>query len=89
LAISALVEDNKSKLAVPRKLNSHKANLNRCRKRPWLKLVVGTLIKNNDNELVMYRKWLVGGRYNLSAYKPILVSDSSTREIAVDNGKLL
>ena len=28
------------------------------------------------------------GRYNLSANEPILVSDSSTREIAVDNGKL-
>ena len=29
------------------------------------------------------------GRRNLSAYKPILVSDSSTGEIAVNNGKLL
>ena len=31
--INALVEDNKSKLAVPRKLNSCKANPNKSRKR--------------------------------------------------------
>ena len=35
----------------------------------------------------MCRKWLAKGRYNLSAYKPILVSDSGTREITIDNGK--
>ena len=32
LVISALIEDNKSKLATPRKLNSCKANLNKYRK---------------------------------------------------------
>jgi hypothetical protein len=31
----------------------------------------------------------VKGKYNLSAYKPILISDSSTRKIAIDNSKLL
>jgi hypothetical protein len=36
----------------------------------------------------MRRRWLVKGRRNLSTYKPILVSNSSTREIAIDNGKL-
>ena len=29
------------------------------------------------------------GKYNLSTYKPTLVSDSGTGEIAIDNGKLL
>ena len=36
----------------------------------------------------MRRRRLVKGRYNLSTYKPILVSNSSTREITADNGKL-
>ena len=36
----------------------------------------------------MRRRQLVKKRYNLSAYKPILASNSSTREIAVDNSKL-
>jgi hypothetical protein len=38
---------------------------------------------------VVYRRWLVKERYNLSAYKPILISNNSTREITVDNSKLL
>jgi hypothetical protein len=37
----------------------------------------------------MRRRQLVKGRCNPSTYKPILASNSSTREIAVDNGKLL
>jgi hypothetical protein len=89
LVISALAEDNKSKPAAPRKLNSRKANPNRSRKRPWVELVVGTLIENSDNKPVICRRRLVMGRRNLSTYKPILVSNSGTREIAVDNGKLL
>jgi hypothetical protein len=37
----------------------------------------------------MCRRQLVKWRYNLSAYKPILVNNSSTKEIAIDNSKLL
>ena len=72
---------------MPRKLNSYKANLNRSRKRPSAELAVGTLIENSNNEPVIYRRRLVKGRRNLSTYKPILASNSSTREIAVDDGK--
>jgi len=36
----------------------------------------------------MRRRQLVKGRYNPSTYKPILVSNSGTGEIAIDNGKL-
>jgi len=36
----------------------------------------------------MRRRRLVKGRRNLSTYKPILASNSGTREITVDNGKL-
>ncbi len=86
---SVLVEDNKSKLAVPKKLNSCKANPNRHRKRPQLELVVGTLTENSNNEPVVCKRQLVKGRYNLSAYKPILAGNSSTREIAIDNSKSL
>ena len=89
MATSALVKDNKSELAVPRKLNSCKANLNRCRKYPWLKLAAGTFIKNSNNELVVYRGWLVKGKHNPSAQEPILVSNSGTEEIAINNSKLL
>ena len=89
MVISALAEDSKSRPAAPRKLNSYKANLNRSRKRPRVELVVGTLIENSDNKLVIRRRRLVKGRYNLSAYKPILASNSGTREITVDNGKSL
>ena len=46
-------------------------------------------MENSDNKLVIYRRQLVKGRRNLSAYEPILVSNSSTREIATDNSKLL
>ena len=74
---------------MPRKLNSCKANLNKCRKYFWLKSAIGTLIENSNNKLVVYRRWLVKRRYNLSAYKPILASNSSTGEIAIDNSKLL
>ena len=34
LIISALVENNKSELAIPKKLNSCKTNLNKYRKHP-------------------------------------------------------
>ena len=88
MAISALVEDNESEPAMPGKLNSCKANLNRSRKCPWAELAVGTFIENSDNEPVVRKRWLIKGRRNLSAYTPILVSDSSIREIAVDNSKL-
>ena len=36
----------------------------------------------------MRRRRLVKGRRNLSTYKPILASNSGTREIAIDNNKL-
>ena len=36
----------------------------------------------------MRRRRLVKRKRNLSAYKPILASNSGTGEIAVDNGKL-
>jgi hypothetical protein len=49
--------------------------------------LVGILIENSNNKLVIYRRRLVKGRYNLSTYKPILASNSSTKEIAADNGK--
>jgi len=51
--------------------------------------VVGIFIKNNNNKLVIYRRWLVKGRRNLSAYKPILASNNNIKEITVNNGKLL
>jgi hypothetical protein len=51
--------------------------------------MAGTLMENSNDELVVRRKQLVEGRYNLFTHKPTLVSDSGTREIAVDNGKLL
>ena len=89
MVTSTLVEDNKSELAIFRKLNSCKANLNRYRKRPWLKLAAGTFIENSDSELVIYRRWLAKGKYNLSAHKPILINDSGTREITIDNSKSL
>jgi len=37
----------------------------------------------------MRRRRLVKGRCNPSTYKPILASDSGTREITIDNGKSL
>jgi len=37
----------------------------------------------------MHRRRLIKGRYNPSAYKPILVSNSGTGEIAANNGKSL
>ena len=72
---------------MPKKLNSYKANLNRYRKRPWLELAVGTLIENSNSEPVIYKRRLVKGKYNLSTYKPILASNSGTKEIAINNGK--
>ena len=51
--------------------------------------MAGILTENSDNKPVVRRRQLVKGRRNLSAYKPILTSDSNTREIATDNGKLL
>jgi hypothetical protein len=83
------VEDNKSKLAAFRKLNSRKANLNRYRKCPQLKSAVGTLMENSNSESVMRRRQLVKRRRNLSAHKPILISNSGIKEIAADNSKLL
>jgi len=50
--------------------------------------VVGTLIENSNNKPVIYRRQLVKERRSLSAQEPILVSNSSTREIAIDNSKL-
>ena len=50
------MEDNKSKPAIFRKLNSYKANLNKYKKYFWLKSAAGTLIENSDNELVVYKK---------------------------------
>ena len=46
-------------------------------------------MENSNSKLVVRRRQLAKGRHNPSAYKPTLVSDSSIREIAVDNGKLL
>jgi len=45
-------------------------------------------MENSNNKLVMRRRWLVKGRRNLFAYKPILASNSGTGEIAINNGKL-
>ena len=83
------MKDNKSKLAVFKKLNSYKANLNRSKKRSEAELAANTLIKNNNNKLVIYKKQLIKKKYNPSTYKPILVSNSSTAEIAINNSKLL
>ena len=69
--------------------NSRKAKLNKRRKYPYLKSAAGTLIENSDNEPVVYKRQLAKGRRNLSAYEPTLASNSSIREIARDNGKLL
>ena len=46
-------------------------------------------MENSNNKLIVYRRWLVKGRCNLSAHKPILISDSGTVEIAINNSKLL
>ena len=56
MAISTLAKDNKSKLAIFRKLNSYKANLNKYKKCLWLELAAGTLMENSDNELVVYKR---------------------------------
>ena len=89
MVISALAENNKSKLTILGKLNSRKANLNRCRKCPQLKSAAGTLTENSDSKPVVHKRRLVKGRCNPSAYKPILANNSGTREIAADNSKLL
>ena len=89
MVISSLVEDNKSELAIPGKLNSYKANLNRYRKRPWLELAVGIFMENSNSKLVIRRRRLAKGKYNPSTNKPILASNSDIREIAVDNSKSL
>jgi hypothetical protein len=81
------VKDNESKPAIPKKLNSHKTNLNRCRKRPRLKSAAGTLIENSDNEPIIRRGQLIKGKYNPSTQEPILASDSSIGEITTDNSK--
>ena len=54
--MSTLIKDNKRKLAILRKLNSYKANLNKYKKRPQLELAVDTLIENSNNEPVVYRR---------------------------------
>jgi len=51
--------------------------------------VVGTLIENNNNKPVVRKRRLVKGRRNPFTYKPTLASNSSTKEIAADNSKLL
>ena len=56
MAISALIEDNKSKLAIFKKLNSYKANLNKYRKYPQLESAVGTFMENSNNKLVICRR---------------------------------
>ena len=89
MAISALIKDNKSELVILKKLNSYKTNLNKSRKRPQVELAVGTFMENSNNKLIIHRRQLIKGRYNLSTYKPILASDSSTTEITADNGKSL
>jgi len=45
-------------------------------------------MENSNNKLVIRRRLLVKGRYNPSTYKPILASNSGTREITIDNSKL-
>ena len=50
--------------------------------------MVGTLTENSNNELVICRRRLAKGRHNLSTNKPTSANNSSTREIAADNGKL-
>ena len=89
MAISALAEDNESELAAPKKSKSCKANPNRCRKRPRLKLIAGTFMENSNSELVVHKRWLAKGRHNLSTHEPTLVNNSGTREITADNSKLL
>ena len=51
--------------------------------------MAGTFIENSNSKPVIRRRRLVKGKYNLFTHKPILASDSSTREIAVDNSKSL
>ena len=46
-------------------------------------------MENSNNKPVIYRRQLVKGRRNPSAYELISVGDSSTREITADNGKSL
>ena len=61
------MEDNKSELAIPKKLSSYKANPNKRIKCLELKLITSTLTENNNNKLIIYRRQLVKGKYNLSA----------------------
>ena len=49
--------------------------------------MAGTLTENSNSEPVMHRRQLVERKCNLSAYKLVLVSDSGTREITIDNSK--
>ena len=49
--------------------------------------MAGTLTENSNNKPVVRRRWLVKGRRNPSTYKPILASNSGTREITIDNSK--
>ena len=46
-------------------------------------------MENSNNKLVIYKRRLAKKRYNLSTYKPTLVSNSGTGKIAVNNSKLL
>ena len=46
-------------------------------------------MENSNNKPVVRRRQLVKRRYNLSTHKPILASNSSTGEIAIDNSKSL
>jgi hypothetical protein len=46
-------------------------------------------MENSNNKPVVYRGWLVKGKYNLSTQKPISVSNSGTGEIATNNSKSL
>jgi hypothetical protein len=46
-------------------------------------------MENSNSELIIHRRQLVKGRHNLSTHKPTLASNSGTKEIAIDNSKLL
>ena len=46
-------------------------------------------MENSNSEPVIHKRRLVKRRHNPSAHKPILISNSGTREITTDNNKLL
>ena len=44
-------------------------------------------MKNSNNKLIIYRRRLIKRKHNPSTYKLILVSNSGTKEIAINNHK--